>query len=259
MNLFLTIFGGMFLSVVLYGLGRLGRLSNFWAAVMAAGVPSFAYMAYAMARWPGLDVVTVHLVAFPTVAVLLGQLYGAKADHARSLHWAPKLMIGFFLAISVVFGAFVYIAGNGLPPALTAILLPNAQGKVIHTGFAGVVEHHEGAAKGIGQYLKMEERLTRLGWRVEVSGLSSAPSERAAPISVHLRDRGGWPVNGVPVSVDLLRPGQKPEAVLDLAPVGSGEYQAQLPPLTSGTWVARLNLGEAGADKVVLEHTLQVH
>ena len=139
MNLLITIFGGMLLTVVLYGGGRALRLSNFWAAVLACALPSFAYVAYAAAVWPGLDVVTIHVVAYPTVAVLLYQLYGNKAGHELNVHWAPKLMIIFFVLITVIFGGFVYIAGQGLPPALARLILPGAKDKNIHTGFAGVV------------------------------------------------------------------------------------------------------------------------
>ncbi len=132
MSLWLSLFGGMALTALLYGAGRRLRLSNFWASVLACGVPTLAYVMYAVAIWPGLDVVTLHVVAYPTVAVLLYQLYGAKASHAQSMHWAPKLMIGFFLGLTAVFGTLIYIAGEGLPPALAQILLPNAKGKNLY-------------------------------------------------------------------------------------------------------------------------------
>jgi nitrogen fixation protein FixH len=256
MNLLVSIFGGMLLTAVLYGAGRRARLSNFWSAVVAAGLPSFAYLLYAGARWPGLDVVTLHVVTYPTVAVLLSQLYGAKADHARSLHWAPKLMIVFFVCLSVVYGGLVYVAGNGLPPALARLLLPNVADKNIHTGFAGVVEHHREAAKVIGQHQKMEARLARLGWAVEATGLSSAVAGQAVPVVVRLRDGSGAGVEGVEVSVALTRPGQQGQGeVLPLIPIRAGDYQGQLPALAAGSWVARIGLRYRG-EMIVLENTL---
>jgi nitrogen fixation protein FixH len=258
MNLLVSIFGGMLFTAVLYGLGRLGRLSNFWAAVVAAGLPSFAYLFYAAARWPGLDVVTLHIVTYPTVAVLLSQLYGAKADHAKSLHWAPKLMIVFFVILSVVYGGLVYVAGSGLPPALARLLLPNVEGKNIHTGFAGVVEHHHEAAKVIGQHQKMEARLARRGWAVEAVGLSSAVAGQAGPVIIRLRDDKGLGVEGVEVSVTLARPGQGQGETLALTATGAGDYQGQLPALAAGSWVARISLRQAG-EAIVLENTLSAN
>jgi nitrogen fixation protein FixH len=257
MNLLLSIFGGMLLTAVIYALGRRARLSNFWASVLAAGAPSLAYMIYAVLHWPGLDVLTIHLVAYPTVAVLLSQLYGAKADHAKSLHWAPKLMIVFFVILSLVYGMLVYVAGNGLPPALAAWLMPNTQGKAIHTGFAGVVEHHAEAAKVIGHHQKMTARLAELGWTVSASGFASASTTQATSIGVHIRDSAGHGVEHVEVAVAWARPGQAPTPALRLTPTEPGHYQGELPRLEAGSWVATLHLVRA-SDSIRLEHSLDV-
>jgi len=257
MNLLVSIFGGMLLTAVLYGVGRLGRLSNFWAAVMAALLPTLAYLGYAAWRWPGLDVVTLHVVAYPTVSVLLSQLYGSKADHAKTMHWAPKLMIAFFVVLSLVYGGLVYIAGNGLPPAMARLLLPNTDGKHIHTGFAGVVEHHQEAAKVIGQHQKMEARLARRGWELQVSGLAAVTAGAAIPVVVSLTDRDGNGVGGVEVSLELVRPGHKQASPMTLAPVNPGQYQAQLSPVEAGSWVALLSLRK-GDETIVLEKSLTV-
>ncbi|MCU0842332.1 MAG: FixH family protein [Thiobacillaceae bacterium] len=258
MNLLVTLFGGMLLTALLYGVGRLGRLSNFWSAVAACALPTFAYLAYAVARWTGLDVVTMHVVAFPTVALLLYMLYGSKARHAETMHWAPKLMVAFFLFISVVLGSFVYIASQGLPPAVARLLLPGAEGRNIHTGFSGVVTHREEAAKGIAHHLNIEDRLNRLGWRVEVDGLGGVQAGATAPLRVLIRDRSGRGVDGVAVSLRLARPGQKADATLAFEALGEGAYQAALPPLERGTWVAYLGLRGDDGRPLVLEHGLEV-
>ncbi len=124
MSLFVSLFGGMLVTALLYGLGRRLRLSNFWSAVSAAGLTSVAYAAQVVATRPGLDVITLHLVAYPTVALLLYQLYGDKVRHARAIHWVPKLLLGFFAVLTVLYGGFIYVAGHGLPPALAGWLLP---------------------------------------------------------------------------------------------------------------------------------------
>lgn len=255
MNLLITLFGGMILTAAIYGLGRLARLSNFWAAVTGCALPSFAYLAYASAFWPGLDRVTMHVVAYPTVAVLLYQLYGARARHAESMHWAPKLMVGFFLALSVVYGSFIYIASQGLPPWLAEWLLPETQGRV-HTGFAGVVEHRQEAAKGIAYRLKNEDMLARQGWRLEISGLREVSAGQPIPVGVLLRDRLGDGVAGVKIDLALARPGQ-PTAVVTPLPGGAAGYHATLAPVERGTWIAYLTL--EGPDKPIkLEYTLEV-
>jgi hypothetical protein len=255
LNLLITIFGGMLLTVVLYGGGRALRLSNFWAAVLACALPSFAYVAYAAAVWPGLDVVTIHVVAYPTVAVLLYQLYGNKSGHELNVHWAPKLMIIFFVLITVIFGGFVYIAGQGLPPALARLILPGAKDKNIHTGFAGVVAHGEDAAKGIGHYLGMESKLARLGWRLEVEGLDGLRPDREATVRVTVTRPDGQGVENIPVKLLLGRPGQASGQALVLAAEGGGRYQARTRLPASGAWLATLRL-EAVDETIALERVV---
>lgn len=256
MSLLITIFGGMLLTAMLYGGARLARLSNYWAAVFGAAIPSFAYLVYAIGQPVGLDVVTMHIIAYPTVAVLLGMLNSPKARRDSRMHWAPKLLIGFFLALMVIMASFVYIAGQGVPPAVAQYLLPNIKGKNVHTGFAGVVEHQQDAAKGIGHHLKMEDKLARLGWQVEVNGLAGLHAGSQAPISVHVVDAAGRMVDAVAVSLTWNRPGQPGLSSLALS-AGADGYHGNLPGLAAGAWVAKLQLAK-GPDNIVLEHTLEV-
>lgn len=254
MSLLVTIFGGMLLTALLYGAGRLSRLSNFWAAVLAAGLPSLAYLIFAFAYWPGLDVVTMHVVAYPTVSVLLFQLYSRRAGQ-EAVHWVPKLLIAFFVALTVLLGGFVYIAVNGLPPALAARLLPNAEGKTVHTAFAGVVEHGDEAAKSIAQRRNIGARLARLGWNVEVSGLEALGDRRGGEIKVLLRQSDGAGVSGRELRLGVARPGQAAPTGTAMREVASGDYRGTLALPADGAWVAMISIEAEGKD-IVLEHAV---
>lgn len=255
MNLLISIFGGMLLTALLYGAARFIKLSNFWAAVAAASLPSVAYLFYAVANWPGLDVVTLHVIAFPTVAVLLFQLYENKPGKAPHVHWVPKLLITFFIVITVVLGGFVYVAGNGLPPALAEVLLPNARGKTLHTGFAGVIEHGEEAAKSIAQQRNLEARLAKLGWNIEVTGLESLSHERGSEVKVLLRQADGTGVSGQHLRFALTRPGQPAAEGQLMREVGNGDYRSHVALRAAGAWVAVISFNAAGKH-IVLEHTV---
>lgn len=252
MNLLISIFGGMLLTVVLYALGRGMRLSNFWSAVAAAGVPTFLYLAYAVATGPGLDTITMHVIAYPTVSVMLALLYGEKAKAARAGHWAPRLLVAFFLVITVLYGGFVYVARQGLPPELAALLLPNAGNGKVHTGFAGVVAHGEDAAKSIAHHRNMENKLARLGWQVEVVGLDALRADHANEVRVLVRDRSGTLVPGIRVNLALGRPGQPPEETVALEPRGEAGYLALAGLPGDGAWLAALSL-EGKGERVELQ------
>lgn len=246
MSLLITIFGGMLLTVLLYAAGRRLGLSNFWSAVVATGAPSMAYLAYAAVVWPGLDVVTMHVVAYPTVAVMLYLLYGEKAVREGKMHWAPKLLVAFFVAITVLFGGFVYLARQGLPPAWAAWLLPDTGGAKIHTGFAGVVAHGEDAAKSIAHHRNMEAKLERLGWRVEVVGLDALRPDHANEVRVLVRDTQGAVVPGIRVELALGHPGQQAEEVVALKAEGVAGHRGLAALPGEGAWLAAIILQGEG-------------
>lgn len=252
MSLLITIFGGMMLTVALYALGRGLRLSNFWSAVVATGIPTFAYLAYAVVTGPGLDTITMHVVAYPTVAVMLYLLYGEKASRSDGTHWVPRLLIGFFVAITVLYGGFVYVARQGLPPHVAALLLPNASQNRVHTGFAGVVAHGEDAAKSIAHHRNMEEKLVRLGWRVEVVGLDTLRPDHANEVQVLIRNGKGSLVPGVTVQLSLGRPGQKAREVVVLESSAGAGYRGLAGLPGDGAWLAAITL-ESQGERVELQ------
>lgn len=255
MSLLITIFGGMLLTVLLYTAGRRLGLSNFWAAVVAAGVPSMAYLAYAAVVWPGLDVVTMHVVAYPTVAVMIYLLYGEKGTREGRMHWAPKLLVVFFVAITILFAGFVYLARQGLPSAWAAWLLPDTGGGKVHTGFAGVVAHGEDAAKSIAHHRNMEAKLERLGWRVEVVGLDALRPDHANEVRVLVRDTQGAMVPGIQVNLALGRPGQPAEEVIPLEAAGEAGYRALTGLPGEGAWLAAIGL-ESQGERVELQRVV---
>lgn len=255
MNLLYTLFGGMLLTALLYGGLRYVRVGNFWSAVAASGLMALAYIVYAALSRPSLDTVAMHLVAYPTVAVVLAQLYDTRKG--GGLHWAPRLIVGLFLTVSILYGGLVYISSHGLPQGVVQWFLPNVQGKAVHTGFAGVVAHDEAAAKGIGQHLKAEHALASLGWQVEVLGLDRLSAGRAGEVMVRLSDRQGMAVDAARVGLVFARPGQSAGALSPLERLSQGNYRGPVEPMPAGAWVAYLVV-DTGKQSIPIEHTIEV-
>lgn len=255
MNLFVSIFGGMLLTVIVFGVVRAFKLSNFWASVVAAALPSFAYMGYSVTNWPGLDVLTMHIVAYPTVALLLYQIGGAKDGTYEKVHWAPKLIIGFFVLITIVLGGLVYIAGKGVPLSVAQWLLPNIEGKVVYTGFAGVVAHGDEASKSIAHHRNMESKLAKLGWSVEVTGLDALRPGYSGDVRVMIVNTQGQSVSNVQVNMGLGRPGQLAQNRFQLDPASDGSYRSQVMLPASGEWLAAFTL-ESSGERIVFERVL---
>lgn len=156
----ITLFGGALLIVALYFALGVMRVPNYWRAVMSGGLMLLAYAVIAARDWPGLDAVAMHVAVFVATATILSLLHARRAEPARKLHWAPKLLIGFFLLLFAIDAGFIYIASHGLPDFI-AKRLPGAEEGGTHTAFPGVMPHGEDAAKAVNSHLKEQAEKRR--------------------------------------------------------------------------------------------------
>jgi len=161
MNLLTTLFGGALLIVALYFVLGALRLPNFWRAVGSGGAVLLVYLIFAARLWPGLDVVAMHIAVFIVTAAILSLLHRRRLEQAPKLHWAPKVLIGFFLVLFVVNGAFIYIASHGLPEFIAQRVMPNADKGGARTGFPGVMPHGKDASKAVNSHLKQQAEKRR--------------------------------------------------------------------------------------------------
>ncbi|OFZ97061.1 MAG: hypothetical protein A2Z44_00420 [Betaproteobacteria bacterium RBG_19FT_COMBO_58_11] len=91
----------------------------------------------------------MHVAVFIATAVILSLLNTRRAEPAKKLHWAPKVLIGFFLLLFIIDGALIYIASHGLPGFVAKRFMPDADKGGAHTAFPGVMPHGEDAAKAV--------------------------------------------------------------------------------------------------------------
>lgn len=250
MSMFQSLFGGVLAIAALYYLLRLFGVGNYWRGVLAGLVPVIGYLALNAGHWPGGDVISMHMAVYLATATVLTLIGARRRGESKKLHWGPKLIILFFLALFAIDAALLMISGKGVPPEVAKWLLPPgkhpAQGT--HTAFSGVVSHGEEAAKTIGQHMASVERQERLGWRVEISGLERLVSGREVTIGLTARDAGGAPLREGVATLELLRPGlAQAEQVSRLAETDPGVYRTQLTPAQPGERVAVIRLERAGA------------
>ncbi|MBI5751031.1 MAG: hypothetical protein HZA59_02635 [Hydrogenophilales bacterium] len=161
MNLLTTLFGGAMLIVVLYFVLGMLRLPNYWRAVVSGGALVLSYFVLAARDWPGLDAVAMHVAVFIATAVILNLLNARRAEPSKKLHWAPKVIIGFFLLLFAIDGVFIYVASHGLPEFMAKRFLPEATKGGAHTAFPGVMPHGEDAAKPVNAHLKQQAEQRR--------------------------------------------------------------------------------------------------
>lgn len=241
MNTLTTLFGGLAAVFVLYAAGGAIRgLPPILRALLAGLLPLLAYFVLIVGRWPGLDVAAIHISVFLAAGLVLHALTQFRRRGAGRMHWVPKLLTAFFLGLVVINGSLLYIATKGLPEPLARWWL-GSDGGAVYSGFSGVVEHGQSAAKGVSSELSQAHRESELGWQVELSGLDSDEAARA--VQVRVKDRTGLPVDRIEAELRLLRPGAAQSVLaLPLEPLDAGVYGGVLRLPASGRWLVELRL-----------------
>lgn len=245
MNTMTTLFGGLAAVLVLYTIGGLFRgLPPLLRALLAGMVPLVTYFVAVMGSWPGLDVVAIHISVFLAAAFVLHAMSQFRRRGAERMHWAPKLLIGFFIGLVFLNAALLYISTKGLPEPLASWWL-GRDGRAVYTGFSGVVAHGQNAAKAVSSELSETHRESLLGWQVNVSGLDG--SELTRLIEVRVKDRTGLPVDRVEAELRLMRPGARtPALIQSLDSAESGVYMGSLALPASGRWLIDVELKQDG-------------
>jgi len=253
MNTMTTLFGGLAAVLVLYAVGGWVRnLPPMLRAVLAGVVPLIAYFALIVGQWPGLDVVAMHISVFLAAALVLYAFNQFRQRGAGRMHWAPKLLTGFFIGLVFLNAALLQISTKGLPEPLASWWL-GSEGGPVYSGFSGVVSHSQNAAKAVSSELNETYRESRLGWQVEFSGLEGMGLSRM--IQVRVKDRTGLPVDRVEAVLFLQRPGATtPTLSLPLIATEAGVYTGSLSLPSAGRWLLELRLRQNG---IVHFHNIQ--
>ena len=170
MSTLATLIGGLLLIVILYrALSWLPNLPAILRAVLASSFTLLAYFVATIGRWPGLDVVAMHVSIYLVAGLLLYMFSQYRRRRTGRMHWVPKALIGFFVMLAVINTFLLYISTRGLPPSLAQFWLPG--GKTVKSGFSGVVPHGQEAAKAVSSELNRSHAAVELGWRIEIEGM----------------------------------------------------------------------------------------
>jgi nitrogen fixation protein FixH len=236
-----TLAGGLAAVLVLYLMGgRVRSLPPILRAVLAGLIPLLGYFVLIVGRWPGLDVVAMHISVFLAAGLVLYAVSQFRRRSVGRMHWAPRLLIAFFLGLVVVNGSLLYIATKGLPEPLGRWWL-GSEGGAVYSGFSGVVEHGQSAAKAISSELSQAHRESELGWQVDVRGLDDTAAARV--VEVRVKDRTGLPVDRIEAELRLLRPGAaEAQLMLPLGARAPGVYGGVLGLPASGRWLVEVRL-----------------
>jgi nitrogen fixation protein FixH len=226
-------------------LRRLFRLDG-KAAGMAVGLAVLLiYVPWAILTWPGADVFAIHLAILLTLAYALGMVGGRVG---RGWHWAPALIVGFFVLVIATNVVFLGVAEQGIT-GLFAELLPKPRGaEVVDSRFPGTVSHDYQEKEALyNAYLRQVEIQEARGWQVRKGWLYRPVVGEPAMLVVAVTDKAGAPVSGAAVNGSFLRTSNsRDDFEFTMDEVAPGEYRASLQMPLQGLWqlVLHIRLGE---------------
>lgn len=243
MQVLLTIPFGVTLQLLVFLLLRRVLRMPAKAAALVVALASIAlYVPYAILDWPGADVLALHLAIYLVAAYALGLITGyrdARIAGAAGFHWAPTLIIAFFVVLVLFDAVLVVIASRGLPEPVARVLLPQTVSqRDISSAFPGVVDKDFQKKEALyNAYLQQAQRQQARGWLVHKGWLGPVQAGKAAQFQVAVNDSAGASVQGAEVHGSFLRPADtRLDISFVLAETGPGVYQGQVVLPAPGDW-----------------------
>ncbi|HKK06127.1 MAG TPA: FixH family protein [Gammaproteobacteria bacterium] len=240
-DLFIGIAAILAVFFALYRLSPLGAKQS--AAATALAVIGI-YVPYAILRWPGADVFSIHLAIYLVTTYILGVITSQR-DHRRGtgkwFHWAPAVIVLFFATIVSIDSVLIVIAQKGVGPEVTQWLLPKpryAEGPGVHSFFPGTVPHdYQNRADDYNEYLVQVKKQRERGWQLH-NGWIGTPRVGSPEIyRLTVNDRNGQPVTGASVKGTFMRPSNvKMDRPFTMEEIDRGVYQVSMSLPEPGIW-----------------------
>ncbi len=231
------------LFLLVYSLSPLnGKLS----AALVALISISLVVLYSMLRWPGADVLAMYIAVLAVGGYLLGiisssyeQRRAEGAPKRRWFHWAPALIVAFFLALFALDGVLVTISTQGLPPWLAQLILPKASiDEQVQSLFPGTVANNfQKKEEQYNAYLDQVKRQQERGWKVDKGWLKKPVVGAPAVFQVRVKEADDAPLRFAEVSGVFLRPSDsRKDMTFDMQEVEPGLYQTILRLPQPGMW-----------------------
>lgn len=216
-------------------LRRVFRLDGKAAAMAVALLVTLIYVPWAILTWPGADIFAIHLAIYLTVAYALGTVGGRMG---RAWHWAPALIVGFFVVVIATNVVFLGVAEQGITGLFAAMLPKPRGGEVVDSRFPGTVSHdYQEKEAQYNTYLQQVEEQKARGWQIRKGWLYRPVVNQPATFVVSVTDRDDQPVSGAEISGRFLRTSNsRDDFAFEMSEVAPGEHRVDLTMPLQGLW-----------------------
>ena len=232
----LGIGGGVLAQVLLFViLSRLFKVNGRTAGMVIALLVLLLYVPWAILTWPGADVFAIHLAILLTVAYGLGMLGGSVG---RNWHWAPAVIVGFFVMVIATNVVFLGVAEQGITGLFARLLPEPRNAEVVDSRFPGTVSHDYQEKEALyNAYLRQVEQQEARGWQIRKGWQVQPVAGQPAIFIVAVKDREGVPLTGAQVEGRFLRTSNsRDDIAFVMTEVAPGEYRVKLQMPLHGLW-----------------------
>lgn len=242
MNSVLTIMliGVVSVLIVTLFLHHLLRFTRMQASVIAGLLSIAILVPYLILNWPGGDIAALYFscnILTSYAYYLIGKNSNALKDKdGKRTHWVPISIFGFFVVLTILDGAFVFMAQSGLSIQYTK---SDGTVKSVNTRFPGEVPdaYHKKEAYFNAHKEKMREQADR-GWKVVYQFDHNPPKrDEVNVMSFLVVDKEHQPIDNAKVEIVLKRIAeQELNRTIQFTEVGNGIYEAPISFERMGRW-----------------------
>lgn len=242
------------------------KQSGFVISLLALAI----YAPVALIYWPGADVLALNVTVFFMTAYMLGMFFNHREKvklaeggdvTVKWFHWAPAIIVSFFVVVLIVDSVFVTLSKEGLPAGLQKIIIPERMDSdKVSTAFPGVMynNYHKKESR-YNQYLRQKEELEKRGWKVRKGWLTLSPvAGQEAVFQIIVEDSAGNNVGGLAMQGRFMRAADSHDDMsFSMTEVRPGIYQAKLVLPAPGIWNLNIDMRN-GAEQFELQASTQI-
>lgn len=232
-------------------LTRVVKLHGKTAAMVIALLALLLYVPWAVIHWPGTDIFAAHLAIFLTLAYGLGLISSRmdkQAEKDKQWHWAPALIVSFFVGVVIINVIFLAVAEQGIQGLFAEILPKPRNAQIANSAFPGTVSHDFQEKEALyNAYLAEVQEQQARGWQVSKGWAEQPNVNQATDLIAQVRDQFGRPISGAKVSGTFLRTSSsKDDFDFSLEENQIGEYRAAIKMPLPGLWKMVMNIERDG-------------
>jgi len=261
-QLLLTLAVGVLFIVVTHSILRfLTSLSSIKAALITLLAICGTYIPLLVIDWPGVDIFAIQIAIYGISVYLLTILHNQAIEHKqkfpdgdvvkKKLHWAPMLIVGFFVVVVSVDSVFITIAQQGSDSLLRGLFVPEPKsGGDVSSYFPGIIEHnfHEKEDQ-YNQYQQRLDEQRKRGWKIKYGWREVPFAKKPSVFLLSLKDSKQVPITDAKISGSFQRGNtSKQDQAIILKETKPGLYSVNVILQYPGRWELLLKVTSPKGD-----------